>query len=627
MIKSKNPTLLRVDYIRPPRRSNPPDPEAQKECFEVIYKDEMGQVHRTEEPAEADIYIVKPEFRNYNYTKPEERMEKMDKVRVPISKIRQKIADEMGDSGREFIKKCYQEGNPKGLNQLYRWPYAYGCDFQPEYYYYKHWYDKYPLGHVSLTSAFLDIEVDQTDYTVNMDHLSTSAYAPVNIMSIYFNETNEMYTFMLESQKPTPFGRSELEYQKLLYLYNRQLKAFKEIEQNPQDFINELHQDFDDVYGYINYHIRTYTEEIDMLADLFRCINEKKPNFCLCWNMRFDIQYLYYRIKALGYDPASIMCHPDFKTKKCYFTVDSSTFLIEKQYDYFYCSSYTQYICQMRLYASIRKSQHKLRSVKLNAIADRELKDRKVDYQDEGNIITFAYLDWRKFGKYNIKDVLLQVGIERKCNDVSVYYNRSHSNLTPYNKIFRETHLLRNVRELYFEKDGWVQSNNLNIIDQDEDQVLRTFYAYDDDDDEDETSFKGAINADPIWNAYVGRRISGRKTNCLFINCIDFDMGAFYPSCKIASNMDPITLLYKASFVNEEFISGEMPNRSLNTKYTEKDKYGNVRKLDITGEAVNTYVSKNTLTFCYNYLGLPGITDLYRDVLQIYNSKYDSRAA
>ena len=97
--------------------------------------------------------------------------------------------------------------------------------------------------------------------------------------------------------------------------------------------------------------------------------------------MRFDIQYLYNRIKVLGYDPSFIMCHPDFKVedRRCMFKVDRSTFMLEKQYDYFFCSSYTMYICQMRLYASIRKSKHKLKSVKLNAIADMELRDKKVE--------------------------------------------------------------------------------------------------------------------------------------------------------------------------------------------------------------------------------------------------------
>lgn len=187
---------------------------------------------------------------------------------------------------------------------------------------------------------------------------------------------------------------------------------------------------------------------------------------------------------------------------------------------------------------------------------------------------------------------------------------RSHSNMTPYNKIFRETHLLRNVREMYFEKEGWVQGNNLNIIDDDEDEVAKRFYGTDEEDEGEESSFKGAINAEPGWNDYVGMEIYGAPSNNIHQNAMDYDMGAFYPSIKIASNMDPGTLLYKAAFINDEFISGEFTNRSLNTKYTERDKNGNMRRLDITGEAVNTYISGNVLTFGYNYLNLPSITSL-----------------
>ena len=67
---------------------------------------------------------------------------------------------------------------------------------------------------------------------------------------------------------------------------------------------------------------------------------------------------------------------------------------------------------------------------------------------------------------------------------------------------------------------------------------------------------------------------------------------------------------------NNEFISGEYSNRSLNQTYQEKDKHGKIRNLDITGEAVNTYVSGNVLTFAYNYLGLPSITELNRDIMK-----------
>lgn len=610
MIQGKSPTLLNVTYIKPGRDGD----EKVEERFEVIYKTEDGVVHKTDEPPDADIYIVKPEFRNYNYNKPQERVEVMDKVRLPISKIRFHLAKEMGDPGKNIIDQFYQTRNRGILDQVYRWPYAYACDFQPEYYYMKNWYERYPLKNVKLSKAFIDIETDLMDYTLDMEDIPNTAHSPVNLITIILEDTKEAWTFILRPQEPSRLGRSPEEYEKRYALYQKQLKDHEYLLTHKDEFIKDLHDSFDPTYGYLNYHLREFEKEIELIADAFALLNDRKPNFCLIWNMRFDIQYLYYRILELGYNPKSIMCHKDFKRQRCFFKVDKSTFQLEKQFDFFYCSSYTQFICQMRLYASIRKSQHKLRSVSLNAIGDRELRDRKVEYPAESNIVRFPYTDWLRFIKYNIKDVLLQLGIERKTKDVMTYYMRSHSNLTPYNKIFKETHLLRNVREMYFEKDGWIQGNNLNIIGKDEDEEDRRFYGTMNV-EEDEATFKGAIMADPVWNAPIGMVVLGQKTNNIHGNSMDYDMGAFYPSIKIASNMDPGTLLYKASFDHDEFISGEMPNRSLNTTYFEKDKNGKMRRLDITGEAVNTYASGNILTFGFNYLGLPNITEFAQRII------------
>lgn len=223
----------------------------------------------------------------------------------------------------------------------------------------------------------------------------------------------------------------------------------------------------------------------------------------------------------------------------------------------------------------------------------------------------FPYVDWKRFIRYNIKDVLLQLGIENKVHDIDTYYYRSHANLTPYSKIFRETYLLRSVREQSFNEQGWVQSNNLNSIDIDKDE---SFYSIDDEEEDTERTFKGAIMADPRMNAKNGMPILGSPSNILYQNTIDFDMSSFYPSNKIASNMDPDTMLFKAYLINQDFISGEFSNRSLNTTYFEKDKNGKLRELDISGQMVHTYATGNTLTFGYNYLNLPTIAELYEDV-------------
>lgn len=612
----KNPTLLKVEYQKPNKKKD------LEEKFKIVYLDDNGTPQYAEEEALADIWIVKPEYRTYSHNKPQERIDYMDKVSVPISKIKDRIVKESGDWGKAIREKAKVLEDWSYEDQLFKWPYVYGADFLPEFYFIHRWFNKYPLQKPSLTKCFMDIETDIMDYQTDLDDLQDTAFAPVNLVTVIHEEYNEAYQFILRPYVPPKNGLSDEEYAERYKMYEKQLEAHNYMMSHLDEHIKNLHERFDSTYEYIEYHIREYENEIDLIADVFRYINTRKPSFCLIWNMRFDIQYLYWRIIALHYDPDSIMCSPEIPNGHCHFKLDKSTFLIEKQFDFFQCDSFTQYLCQMRLYASIRKSQHKLRSVALNAIGDRELKDKKVEYPDNANIKTFPYDDWILFCIYNLKDVLLQKGIERKTNDLLTYYMRAMKNQTPFAKIFRETHLLRNVREMYFEKEGWVQGNNLNTIGEHHEEESDGFYGSEEDDSDTETdpkgksSFKGAINAEPTMNDTVGEYVLEVQTNNLFANSIDYDMGAFYPSIKIISNLDAMTLLYKASFNNEEFVSGQYPNRSLNQQYEERDKNGNLRQLDITGEAVNTYVSGNMLTFGYNFMGLPSISELEEIVMK-----------
>ena len=618
MIVGNNPILLNVTYIRPsPAQKQSKD---RGECFEVTYKSDDGEVRRSQEPADVDVYFTKPECRDFNYNKPEERIEHLVKHRVRYNDIRKTIGNEIGEEGVAFIRRCYENRDTKSLDKLYAWPHSFRADFQPEFYFMDDWLKKYPLpSSFKLTKAFLDVEVDQRDGFVDMDNIPNSATCPVNCVTVILEESKECCTFILKPRPPSKVGHSPEEFEKLTQYYETQLRDHTSLMANLDGFKKDLAKSFEPVYGTFRYHLRDYDKEIDLIADVFRLINDRKPNFCLEWNMRFDIQYLLYRISTLGYNPADVMCNNDFERKQCYFRVDRNTFQLEKQFDYFYCSSYTHYICQMRLYASIRKSQHALKSVSLNYIGNRELRDRKVEYENEMNFTELTYLHWPMFLKYNIKDVLLQVGIERITNDVMTYYLRSITNCTPYNKIFRETHLLRNVRELYFNKAGWVQGNNINIIGRGEEDTYTKSDSDEEDEDSDkgpESTFKGAIMAEPTMNARVGMPVLGTPSNAVFVNLMDFDMESFYPGIKILSNMDPITLIGKAILNNNEFTEGDMINRSMNQTYQELDKLGNLRMVDNTGEAVNTFLTGNTLTFGYNWLGLPDIADLYKTVMR-----------
>ena len=340
-IVGKEPTLLKVNYCRANRD--------RKECFQVIYMDDNGKIRYYEALPEADIYIVKPEYRDYAYNKPQERMEKMYKIRTPISQIRNVIAEQAGEWGKRIKQMARDRHDIRIESQLYKWPYAYACDFQPEYYFMKDWYDQYPLKTPKLSKAFLDIEVDMIDYTVDMDDVESTAYAPVNLVTVILEETKEAHTFILRPYAPTKGGRSEEEYAERYKLYQKQLQDHEALMNNPDEFYKRLHDSFDGTYGYLNYNLHQYEWEIDLICDVFKLINLRKPNFCMIWNMRFDIPYLISRLEVLGYPVEDAICSPELPSKVAKFKKDTSTFMLEKQYDFFYVASFTQYICQMRL--------------------------------------------------------------------------------------------------------------------------------------------------------------------------------------------------------------------------------------------------------------------------------------
>jgi len=152
-----------------------------------------------------------------------------------------------------------------------------------------------------------------------------------------------------------------------------------------------------------------------------------------------DLPYILNRMNVLDLDPFEIICHKDFKYKMCKLHEDERNFQIANKGSFFKVSSYTKYIDQMILYAATRKGQSELRSNSLNAIGEAELGDKKLDYSDEANIKTLPYVNYRKFVKYNIKDVLLQMGIERKAHDIDNLYLRSSANICDVDKVFKQT--------------------------------------------------------------------------------------------------------------------------------------------------------------------------------------------
>jgi len=419
------------------------------EHFEVIYRDLVTKEKYLEiwENPLIPIYFTKPEFRNYQYNKYGESLDKLYKVLVKPSEVLKTIALDKGDSAVKFYNDCIRNKNFQLANELFRYQYSYFADFPPDFYYRIWWklntINRYtPYTH----NAFSDIEVDTLDSEFSsVDQVVKYAECPINIITLIDEITKDSHSFCL-----IPTGRDDK-------FHKQQQKDYFNLIDHLDEFKKELTDEFK-IYGDFKFHFHWYNEEdeLKMIIDYFKLINKIKFDFVVFWNMSFDIPYMLNRIKVLGGYPEDIVCHNDFPVKKYFYKYDSNNFVPQLKKDFFSCNSYTQYYCQMLLYAKIRKAQIK-RGYSLNAIASDELGDKKLSYSDEGYTIeNLAYLNYKKFIKYNIKDVILQLGINATTDDLNYFWLTSDMNLTCLEKMFSNTTFVRHYTAFTFaqqEKD------------------------------------------------------------------------------------------------------------------------------------------------------------------------------
>jgi len=532
--------LLNVIYNQPSAQTNWID------SLDIIYKDlatDKKYLETIVNPT-MDVYFTKPEFQNYDYPKYTMPVEQMEIKNISCKYATRDIAKIAGGKYSEYYRQCVETKNRKRLKNLHKYKYVMASDYDPESYYRIqfscHYLNEKPKP---ITKMYSDIEVDG----INVEGFVKDGVAPINAITLIDEKTRKCYTFALRNEK------------------NPQIE---ELENDIEGFKQDCHKMFDESYGEFDYNIIFYDEkdEIVMLRDYFSLIHTLKRDFIMFWNMNFDANYLMDRITELGYNPADIMCHPDFPSKRCYYYEDRKNFAVKMKKDAFTISDYTVWIDQMILYAQIRKGQSELGSVKLNIIGKKELGDEKLDYSEEANIKTLPYVNYKKFLLYNIKDVLLQYGIERKTSDLDNLYTRSILNSVAYKKVFSQTALLRNRCYVDYLKQGYVIGNNINL-DYDKD--------WDSDDEEEGDKFAGAIVGDPVLNSVKnGMLVNGVRNKFIRKYVIDFDYTSLYPSIKIAHNIAPHTLVGKISLdekVYDKYTAFEMFNDKGNMYDSGKD--------------------------------------------------------
>ena len=441
------------------------------------------------------MYVVKEEYRDYSYVPAFRPLEQCNQIRVKYKNLVDAIAEVAGEAGLRFVESC-KNNNYKALKNIHKYPYVLGTDYNMESLFRIEWMLHYHDKDVknTITKSFLDIEVD----TIDIVGFPRNGECPINAVSFVDGEEKVVYEFLLRNDKNPQIEKLDI---------------------NLEKFIQRCHDTFDEEFPGFEYRVIFFDTEILLIQQLFALIKKLKRDFCGIWNMPFDIPYIIDRIGVLGYDPKQIMCDPDFPVDILNYRKDTFHFDFKSKNDSFTLSNYTVFMDQRALYIKVRKGKSEQKSTKLDAIAQKELGDKKIIFNGDTNIKTAAYDDYELFVLYSMKDSLLLCGIEERTHDFDSIFEYALTNGTQYGSVFSQTILLKNLAYISYYQQGYIIGNNRNIDyskarDLEEERKA----------EKEEEKFAGALVGDPTLNDHIGVELFGRPSMYVMAEVVDADL-------------------------------------------------------------------------------------------------------
>jgi hypothetical protein len=416
------------------------------DTLDIVFKDmETGKKYvQTIVNPDIEIWITKNEHKNYSHIRNFFRKEFCYPVRVKYKTRFQELAK---------LMKITQE-------QVKISPFIFGADMKIEHFYLMNFITEYKNDKIKkLSMGYLDIETD----IVSLNRFPEPGEVPINVVTYIDEERSQCYTLILKTENIPNVPEGNPKYDLYKGLKDKFKSQVNDFEDSVESFTKELEDMFRDSYGELNYNILMFDVEIDLINTLFKIIHASDNDFIFIWNLPFDINFIIERIKELGYDPNSIIVNKAFGDRCVKFEEDHNHLVHKRKHR---CETYTMptFIDQMVIYPGIRIAKGKIPSLKLNAIAKLELKDTKLDYTEEGNIRYLPYLNFKKFIVYNVKDTLLQLGINRKTRDADTMYATIYSDAVLPNEVFTSTVIITNSLRMFVNEynGGYLMGYNKN---------------------------------------------------------------------------------------------------------------------------------------------------------------------
>ena len=252
-------------------------------------------------------------------------------------------------------------------------------------------------------------------------------------------------------------------------------------------------------------------DEYHLLKFFLKLWQEKCPDALTGWNTKFfDVPYLVNRMrKVLGEDEAKKLSPWNIISERQAFVMNRKMTVYE-----LVGVGDLDYLELYKWYSPNGKSQE---SYRLDAIAQFELGEGKISYEEYENLHQLYRLNYQLFIEYNIKDVDLILKLEDKLKLIELALTLAYDTKTNYDDVFAQTRMW----------DALTYNNlmNQNIVVPP--RVIK----------EKSEAFEGAFVKEP----QVG----------LHNWVASFDLNSLYPHLMMQYNISPETLIEPANYTQE----------------------------------------------------------------------------
>jgi hypothetical protein len=503
--------------------------------------------------------------------------DQLKQVVVPFKDVEYNIAA-LTDN-KKFYTDNIRNGNRRGNKQLHTLPNIFNSDMDINNHIRLLFDEMYTNNPIPLTKSFFDIEVDSR---YMMGDFPEMGECPVNALTFVDMNTKSVHTFLLRDKKNP-----------LIQEFEDSLcpDLFRELKNFVIESVGGIKKAKKFGVADLDFNMYFFDEEIELIRTFYKLVHKLKPMFLLAWNNAFDTPYIVERIKALGYDPADIMCDKDFEIKFVrYFIDERNKDEYAERGDFYDISMVTVVLDQMIQFASRRKSRSNINSYRLDDIGEMVAGVNKLDYSHiTSNIAMLPYLDYKTFVFYNIMDTIVQVCIESKSQDMEYIFNKCLINNTMYQKGHRQTIYLVNRFTKEFRQDGYIIGNNNNL-------------------DSEKDVIQGAMVGNPKNTNDYAKLIINGQVSSVVDNLVDYDYKSMHPNMTLESNMAP----------NTQIGCIEIPD-----KIYEFENRFNVAKRHRQEEFAEAITTQNILLLCSRWFGLANYMELLEDVREYFMLRYE----